>query len=100
MTTDIALVDDIAALVSCESPSSDLDAVARCADEVTAVAVRRIGEKPERIDVNGRIHLRWSFGRPRIVLLGHFDTVWPTGTLARWPFEVDGDRMTGPGVFD
>jgi glutamate carboxypeptidase len=34
------------------------------------------------------------------VLVGHFDTVWPLGTLARWPFRVDGDRMTGPGVFD
>src|SRR5690606_12894961 len=26
--------------------------------------------------------------------------VWPAGTLASWPFRVDGDRATGPGVFD
>jgi len=26
--------------------------------------------------------------------------VWPMGTLARWPFGRDGDRITGPGVFD
>jgi len=33
-------------------------------------------------------------------VIGHFDTVWPTGTLGRWPFVVDGDRASGPGAFD
>ena len=100
MSTDTSLLDDIATLVSCESPSADLGAVATCADVLTEIAVRRIQERPERIDVDGRVHLRWQFGEPRVVILGHFDTVWPVGTLARWPFEVEGDRMTGPGVFD
>jgi glutamate carboxypeptidase len=101
MSTD-ALVEDIAELVTCESPSSDLAAVARCADIVEALAVRRIGTAAERVPVGERVHLRWQFGRPRVVLLGHLDTVWPMGTLARWPFERDRDRdrMTGPGVFD
>ena len=99
MSTD-ALVDDIAELVSCESPSGDLAAVARCADIVEALAVRQIGTAPERVLVGERVHLRWQFGRPRVVLVGHLDTVWPMGTLARWPFERDGDRITGPGVFD
>ncbi|MEV7422392.1 2-dehydropantoate 2-reductase [Streptomyces sp. NPDC091212] len=35
-----------------------------------------------------------------VLLLGHYDTVWSTGTLARWPFRRDGDLITGPGVFD
>ncbi|MFJ6983134.1 MULTISPECIES: M20 family metallopeptidase [unclassified Streptomyces] len=39
-------------------------------------------------------------GVPPVLLLGHADTVWPLGTLAGWPFAVDGDRITGPGVFD
>jgi len=95
-----ALVDDLAELVACESPSEDLDAIARCADVVAEVAQRRIGLHPERIDVGGRVHLRWQIGRPQVVLLGHMDTVWPIGTLARWPFAIEGDRMTGPGVFD
>ena len=94
------LLDDIGELVSCESPSADIDAVSRCADLVDALAVRRIDAKAERVVVSGRPHLRWQFGNPRVVLIGHLDTVWPVGTLARWPFEVDGDRMTGPGVFD
>jgi len=103
MTTnqiDTAMLAEIEALVACESPSADLDAVARCADEVAALGQRRLGAAPERIIVDGRVHLRWQFGKPRVVLLGHFDTVWPMGTLARWPFQVDGDRLTGPGVFD
>jgi glutamate carboxypeptidase len=33
-------------------------------------------------------------------VLAHLDTVWPAGTIARWPFSVDGDRATGPGAFD
>ncbi len=37
---------------------------------------------------------------PRILLLGHLDTVWPLGTLQRMPFTAEADRMTGPGVFD
>jgi len=35
-----------------------------------------------------------------ILLLGHFDTVWPMGTLAKMPFRMDNGRVFGPGVFD
>lgn len=98
MSIDIAV--DLASLVAVESPSADLEAVARCADAVTELGRRTLTEEPERVVVDGRTHLRWQFGKPRVVLLGHFDTVWPIGTLARWPFEIDGDRVTGPGVFD
>jgi glutamate carboxypeptidase len=34
------------------------------------------------------------------MLLGHFDTVWPVGTLERMPLQVDRDRLSGPGAFD
>ncbi|MFY9578331.1 MAG: M20 family metallopeptidase [Gaiellaceae bacterium] len=37
---------------------------------------------------------------PRLLLIGHTDTVWPVGTLASMPFRVDGDRAYGPGVYD
>ena len=35
-----------------------------------------------------------------LTVLAHYDTVWPAGTLADWPVRVDGDRISGPGVFD
>lgn len=34
------------------------------------------------------------------LLLGHYDTVWPLGTVANRPFTVDGNIIRGPGVFD
>ena len=41
-------------------------------------------------------------GGPAVALIGHFDTVWPLGTLARWPFAADraACTATGPGCFD
>ncbi len=48
-------------------------------------------------------HLRAEFagetGKP-VLLLGHFDTVYPLGTLASMPFRIDNGRAFGPGVYD
>ena len=47
-------------------------------------------------------HLRADFageGAP-LLLLGHFDTVWPRGTLATLPWRVDDGRAYGPGSYD
>jgi len=35
-----------------------------------------------------------------VLLMGHRDTVFPTGTVAQRPWRVDGDRGYGPGVSD
>src|SRR4051812_18933825 len=95
------MVDALDALVSAESPSADRDACASCtavADDLTLQIVRR---RAEQVVCEGRTHLRWRFGeRTRVLLVGHLDTVWPLGTLARWPFTVTDGRASGPGVFD
>ncbi|WP_145389652.1 M20 family metallopeptidase [Stieleria neptunia] len=36
----------------------------------------------------------------RQLLLGHCDTVWPVGTLAKMPVESRDGRLHGPGVYD
>lgn len=99
-----AMVDDLAALVNVESPSSDLEATASCASAVSEMGARYLQRQPERIEIDGRVHLRWRFdtdgGAAPVVLVGHFDTVWPLGTLRRWPFEVESGQATGPGSFD
>lgn len=97
-----AMLADIEELVSCESPSADLDAVARSADVVARVGERLLGAAPERIVLDGRTHLRWKLGGEglRVLLLGHHDTVWPVGSLATHPFGVDGGVLRGPGCFD
>jgi len=87
-------------LVSCESPSSDPEATRRCQELFAETVLDRLGAKAERIEVDGITHHRWTWGAPKVLVLGHLDTVWPTGTLARWPFTVAGDKATGPGVFD
>lgn len=96
----------LAELVQCESPSSDLERLAKCASKVRALGHSMLGVEAQEIDVDGRIHLLWRVGgdaaaRPEVVLIGHYDTVWPAGTLDRWPFSIDGEgRATGPGAFD
>jgi glutamate carboxypeptidase len=92
----------IETLVALESPSTDKTAVDRCG-RVLADLLRAAGGE---VDVLPRAergdHLRARFagsGTP-VLLLGHFDTVWPVGTLARMPLHRDGDRLHGPGTFD
>ncbi|SMC66068.1 M20/M25/M40 family metallo-hydrolase [Kibdelosporangium aridum] len=96
------LLADIQDLVTCESPSTDLAAVAASADAVARVGARRLDVSPERIVLDGRTHLRWRFGDgpARVLLLGHHDTVWPLGSLATHPFGVAGGVLRGPGCFD
>lgn len=89
-------------LVSCESPSDDLELLARCARQVAALGTELLGVEPAQVEVGGRIHLVWRLGgSPTVMLVGHYDTVWPAGTIQRWPFRVDEyGRATGPGAFD
>ena len=96
-----AMVDHLARLVGIESPTSDLNRVREMADAAAVMGSQFLGAGPEWLDTAGRPNLRWQFGdRARVVLLGHLDTVWPAGTLARWPFSVADGRATGPGAFD
>jgi len=34
------------------------------------------------------------------LMIGHYDTVWPLGTVCERPFSIDGNIARGPGVFD
>jgi glutamate carboxypeptidase len=52
-------------------------------------------------------HLRARFdfghdsGSPRVLVIGHLDTVWPVGTLERLPFRIAPEGSAyGPGIFD
>jgi len=51
----------------------------------------------------GMLHARPTqrrAGRPSQLMLGHYDTVWPLGTLDDMPYEQVGDIVRGPGVYD
>lgn len=92
------LLADLRLLVEAESGTGDVE---RCADVVAELGERILGEAPVRRDSDGVPHLHWeAHGRPAVALIGHFDTVWPSGTVAERPFAVDGDWAFGPGVLD
>jgi glutamate carboxypeptidase len=96
-----AMVGALDALVSAESPSADLALLDVCAGTIGEVGADATGVTPQVVRVGGRPHLEWRFGsRTRVVVVGHFDTVWPAGTIERWPFKRSGNTVTGPGAFD
>lgn len=39
-------------------------------------------------------------GKAKILMIGHIDTVFGPGTVAKWPYSVEGDHARGPGVAD
>jgi glutamate carboxypeptidase len=95
-------------MVEIESPSDDKAAVDRMGAFLGQV-FERLGGKvtfyPQREAGN---HLKAEFaggasgrtaGKPAL-LLGHFDTVWQMGTLAKMPFRIQDGRAFGPGVYD
>lgn len=96
------LLELIETLVAIESPSDDPAAVNRCGDELAA-RLESIGAQVTRVpSATAGAHLRAGFGAGsrQILLLGHFDTVWPIGQLARMPLRREAGRLYGPGVFD
>ncbi|MEU4409906.1 M20 family metallopeptidase [Streptosporangium sp. NPDC023963] len=94
------MLEDLRELVVCESFSADHRAVARSARVVADQGHRGLGARAETIVIGGVTHLRWTFGTPRVLLLGHHDTVWPIGSLPARPWSVTDGIARGPGVFD
>src|SRR5438046_770168 len=98
-----AMLAALERLVLAESPSPDKARCDACADEVAALFAQRAGARAtrhRRPDRGDHLEIRVGSGVRPIVLLCHHDTVWPAGTLARLPFLVEGDRVTGPGSYD
>jgi glutamate carboxypeptidase len=92
--------------VRCESPSHDKPSVDQMARIVASqwrgrgAKVRILAEKARGDHVRAEIWL--GRGRPtgQILVLGHLDTVYPLGTLAKNPFRISAGRAWGPGTFD
>jgi glutamate carboxypeptidase len=93
------------AFVCAESPSTEKAAADVCA-QVIAREWRKRGVRVELIEQKHRgAHLRITYGssgtaRGQLMVLGHYDTVYASGMLAKMPFRVAAGRVHGPGVFD
>ena len=96
------VVETTTALARLESPTSDKSAVDRCGAELIA-RLTEIGAAVEPIpnEVAGD-HLRATIGEgsAQLLMLGHFDTVWPIGQVDRMPVVEEDGRLRGPGVYD
>jgi len=89
-------------LVRLESPTTDKLAVDRCGADL-AVRLETIGGRVTRLtrpDRGNHLLAEFGCGATQILLLGHFDTVWPIGQLERMPLVRANGHLHGPGVFD
>ena len=92
-------------LVECESPSDDPAAISRFI-ELFADRVSSFGRIKRHKGGEYGPHLQCEFALPgkhkqgQILALGHSDTVYPMGTLAKMPFREKDGRLWGPGVLD
>ncbi len=101
MTPHDREVERLDALVSIETPTGDAGGLAAAQRLVNSWLDPVLGAPGTIETVDGVDHLLWTGGdRPSVLLLGHLDTVFPAGTIVERPFRVDGDRASGPGVFD
>lgn len=96
------LHDVIDALVSIESPTDDKMAVDRCGEAFrrhAAALGMRVRVEPQ-LKAGNHTVVEIGHGRPRILLVGHLDTVWPLGQLTRMPLVRRDGRLSGPGTLD
>ncbi|MGP4005750.1 M20 family metallopeptidase [Streptomyces sp. 4N124] len=104
------IVTDILTLVRHETGSYDLPGLAAGLDLLRELAVHRLGRPDHEQrhpggECGDTLTLTYTgTGAGHVALVGHYDTVWPTGTLAGWeqPSVESGGRakLSGPGIFD
>jgi glutamate carboxypeptidase len=100
------MVADLVAYAEHETPSDDRALLAAGLAYLEEWVNERLGAPRSRVRHESAEHgdvlvLEYDgAGERALTLLAHYDTVWSAGTLAEWPVRIDGDRLTGPGVFD
>jgi glutamate carboxypeptidase len=100
------MLADLRDLVECESPSLEKAPADRCCT-LLVQKWRKRGARVERLkDQHRGDHLRvtWQASSSRVsgqlMVLGHYDTVYSSGTLAKMPFRIKNGKAYGPGTFD
>jgi glutamate carboxypeptidase len=96
------IVGDLAELVALDSPSGDVELL----DANLAILDRwalELGGRVEHTPTPAGTHLECTVGpatAPPVLVIAHYDTVWPRGTRDRRPLAIDDGVIRGPGVFD
>jgi glutamate carboxypeptidase len=95
-------VERLRRLCAIDSPTGHLDGLDACASliaEWAHAAGCSVDLLPSPVGLHVVARTRGAAGG-RILLLGHHDTVFPTGTAAARPLRIEGERALGPGVAD
>ncbi|MGK7379666.1 M20 family metallopeptidase [Planococcus sp. 1R117A] len=90
-------------IVEHESFSADKEKLDQLALWLSETFEELVGGTSEIIEVQtygNHVRCEWGQGEGQVLILAHFDTVWPIGTLNEMPFRIEGNRVSGPGVFD
>jgi glutamate carboxypeptidase len=100
------MLEGLKTWVACESPTWDAAAVNRMMDLASrdlAVMGAGIERIPGRMGLGDSVRARFPHptpDAPGILILGHFDTVHPVGTLDKLPIRREGEVCYGPGICD
>lgn len=95
------LVDRLLRLTAVDAPSGDTGVLSEAAGAF-AEELAELGDV-ERHSRSGITHLSTRLGPEdgkHVLVLCHYDTVWPTGTAAERPGRLVDGRLSGPGTFD
>jgi len=98
-------LDFMQALTLSESPSTEPHTQFQVREQICD-ALSDVDFSTTRIPGNssgGMLYARPNSKNPERaaqMMMGHYDTVWPVGTLQKMPFKIDGNIMRGPGLYD
>ena len=96
-----AMVADLERFVNIESPSLEHECLTRSAQFLADLMTRVLGSPPVLVASDRGPHVHWKGGDDtKVLIVGHHDTVFPLGTVARRPFTREGNIGRGPGIFD
>jgi glutamate carboxypeptidase len=104
MTSADPIVSTLRELVEIESPSDNKPA----ADRLASVLAQKFAALGGQVTLHRAPscgnHLQVDFASPTtarpVLLLGHYDTVYPLGTLATMPCRIESSTLSGPGALD
>ena len=96
-----AMIADLEKFVNVESPSLERECLERSARFLADLITRVLGTPPAIIESDRGPHVHWKGSDDtKVLIVGHHDTVFPLGTVARRPFSREGNVGRGPGIFD
>ena len=77
------MVQHLGAFVNTESPSNEVECLNRSAEFLHGLMTDLLGIPPRIVASDKGPHVHWSGGgTPKVLIVGHHDTVFPIGTVA------------------